>query len=115
MIPKRIGLTAALLALASLSACTTWNDLADRITGDRGSVARNGSGAIPGASLAAGRETSMRGGPMNAQMPTFQTFNECRAWFAAQGPTRALNQGPWQGGEITAAGADPCQYYLSRS
>lgn len=100
---KRLGLAAVVLSLGAMSACSTWNDLTSRATGNRDSTTREGIAQ------------SNRGGPMNARMPTFQTYNECRAWMTAQGSSPALNQGSWQGGEITPAGSDPCQYYLTRS
>jgi hypothetical protein len=134
MIAKRIGLATAVVAMTSLSACSMWHSMTDRMSGrsDSGGTTMSSSGTSgtamprsgapmpgasanqpgtmsPGAMAMPGSAMASARGPMGmppTAMRNFRTYNECRAWFSQQGGggERVLPQG----GEITLADTDPC-------
>ena len=128
---QRIGLATAAVAMCMLSACTTWRNMTGsgtssdtaRTSGSKPSAAASGGtrsggtvmppGAtgttdttIPGADVGRMRGPTVPATAGNS-MPTFRSYNECRAWLAQQG--RALNQGAATGGEVSMADTDPCR------
>lgn len=100
---QRIGLAAAAVAVALLSACSTQHPM----TG--GPMSSRGSGPMPGSSTTA--MPGMPGMPMtgHSSVPNFRSYDECRAWIAQlPADSKALNRGPMQGGEVTLADRDLC-------
>lgn len=108
---RRIGRAAVVVAMSTLTACSTWQGMTDRLTG-RGTApdtarATGTSGAtVPGADVSRMRDPTVppTAGPGR---PTFRSYDECRAWLAQQG--REMNRGPATGGEVSMADTDPCR------
>lgn len=113
MTAKRLGLAAVLAAAFATSGCAMWQGMTSRLGfgGDRSATAQGPGGGTGGTgsrtASTPGSGMTMSGGPANAPMPRFSSYNECRQWLATQGADR-LNRGPWAGGEVTLASNDPC-------
>ena len=153
-----LALAIAVVAVTALPACSTWNDMTDRMagrstsadtaSGSRGMMGGASSSGCPmggpstggcpmggssmggssmggtstgGSGMAAsggtdgnapgGSMTALRGAPTSsgAILPSFRSYNECRAWVSGQpSGSIALNSGPMQGGEVTLADQDIC-------
>jgi hypothetical protein len=111
---RRLGLAAVIAAAFATSGCAMWQGMTSRMGfgGDRGATSQAGTTGAGGATGTRGTSMpgsgmTMSGGPMNAPMPRFSSYNECRQWLATPDAAR-LNRGPWQGGEVTNASVDPC-------
>lgn len=117
MMAKRLALATVLATTVATSGCAMWQGMTSRLGfgGERTATAQSGSGPASGmqgsgmrSPATPGSGMTMSGGPANAPMPRFSTYNECRQWMEAPGTGRTTNQGVWQGGEITKADTDPC-------
>ncbi len=129
---RRIGLATAVVAISTLSACAMWQDMTGRgpssdtarttrstpssgapggTYGTYGATDATGGATMSGTPVPGADVSLMRGPSVPATagrgMPTFRSYNECRAWLAQQG--RALNRGPAIGGEVSMADMDPCR------